>query len=198
MNILEVLQKLRQLCDTPALLGMDYKSAKFEAFKQLIPEITEKGHKVVVFSSYVSMLKLMREYFDNETDLKYAYLDGSIKGKDRQNIIDQFETDQTQQIFLGSLKACNAGFNILSANHGIIYDPWWNPSIEDQAAARMHRIGQDKDVLIYKLYTEGTVEEKMLQLQNAKRELIKATIKDEATGSRNINKEDLLKALMED
>lgn len=191
LNILACLLKLRQVCCHPALLK-DAKtiveSAKFNQFKELLEEILENDSKVIVFSQFVEMLTIIRSFL-NEQKLKYAYLDGSTKN--RQEVIDGFNNNPELKIFLCSLKAGGLGINLTSANYVIIYDPWWNPAVEQQAMDRVYRIGQTKEVFVYKLITKGTVEEKILALQNKKRSLIDAVITSDHTAEKKITREEL-------
>ncbi|MDR1997053.1 MAG: DEAD/DEAH box helicase, partial [Candidatus Margulisbacteria bacterium] len=191
LNILSCLLKLRQVCCHPALLKGETvipESAKFNQFKELIAEIMENNSKVIVFSQFVEMLAIMRKFLDGQK-IKYAYLDGSTR--DRQAVITEFNADPEIKIFLCSLKAGGIGINLTSANYVIIYDPWWNPAVEQQAMDRVYRIGQTKEVFVYKLITKGTVEEKILALQKKKRSLIDAVITSDVAVEKKITKEEL-------
>ncbi|MDR1323554.1 MAG: DEAD/DEAH box helicase, partial [Candidatus Margulisbacteria bacterium] len=191
LNILAGLLKLRQVCCHPALVKDErliVESAKFNQFKELTAEILANGSKVIVFSQFVEMLSIMRKYLDDEK-IKYAYLDGATK--DRQRLIDDFNADAKTPVFLCSLKAGGVGINLTSANYVIIYDPWWNPAVEQQAMDRAHRIGQTKEVFVYKLITKGTVEEKILALQKKKKSLIDAVITSDAAAEKKITREEL-------
>ncbi|GBR76870.1 superfamily II DNA/RNA helicases SNF2 family [Candidatus Termititenax persephonae] len=191
LNILACLLKLRQACCHPALLKGEAtitESAKFNQFKELIAEILENGSKVIVFSQFVEMLSIMRQYLDG-AQIPYAYLDGATRN--RQAVIDNFNVERRLPIFLCSLKAGGIGINLTSANYVIIYDPWWNPAVEQQAMDRVYRIGQTKEVFVYKLITKGTVEEKILALQNKKKSLIDAVITSDLATEKKITKEEL-------
>lgn len=168
--ILEGLLYLRQVCCHPKLLKKEYninacqESDKFELFKNLVNELQGNKHKVIVFSQFTKMLQIMKRWAERKK-YKIFYLDG--KTKDRQTIVDEFENSDNG-IFFISLKAGGVGLNIVSCQYAIIYDPWWNPAVENQAADRIYRIGQNKNVFIYKLITENSIEEKIQQLQKIK------------------------------
>ena len=150
-------------------------SGKLEAFDELLQEITDGGHRVLVFSQFVSMLSLLKEKL-NEQQIEYCYLDGSTT--QRGEVVEQFQRGSAP-VFLISLKAGGVGLNLTAADTVIHFDPWWNPAVEDQATDRVHRIGQARVVTSYKLITRGTVEEKILMLQQKKRDIIKATLGEE-------------------
>ncbi len=180
MSILDALLKLRQICCHPKLLKMDMPgfhtnmiSGKFEAFKDMIIDIVEEGHKVLVFSQFVQMLHQIRGWLQM-TDIPFCYLDGS--SKDRLEQVDRFNNSPEIPIFLISLKAGGTGLNLTSADYVIHYDPWWNPAVESQATDRAHRIGQARQVFSYKLICQNTVEEKILKLQEMKRGVAEAVI----------------------
>ena len=180
MSILDALLKLRQICCHPRLLKLNMPgvnnnlpSGKFEAFKDLATNIIEDGHKVLVFSQFVQMLKIIRSWL-NMKKIPHAYLDGS--SKDRPEQVDMFNNDPNVPIFLISLKAGGTGVNLTAADYVIHYDPWWNPAVENQATDRTHRIGQTKQVFSYKMICENTVEEKILNLQEQKKGVAEAVI----------------------
>jgi len=180
MSILDALLKLRQICCHPRLLKLDMPgvstnlpSGKFEAFKDLVSNIIEDGHKVLVFSQFVQMLHIIRSWL-KMNKIPFAYLDGS--SKDRYEQVENFNNDPNIPIFLISLKAGGTGLNLTAADYVIHYDPWWNPAVENQATDRTHRIGQTKKVFSYKLICESSVEEKILQLQEEKKGVADAII----------------------
>ncbi len=182
MSILDALLKLRQICCHPRLLKLDMPgftnnltSGKFEAFKDMVIDLVEGGHKVLIFSQFVQMLHIIRSWLQM-TDIPFCYLDGS--SKDRLEQVDRFNSSPEIPIFLISLKAGGTGLNLTSADYVIHYDPWWNPAVESQATDRAHRIGQKKQVFSYKLICENTVEEKILRLQDVKRGFAEAVIPD--------------------
>lgn len=177
INILSILLRLRQVCCHPQLLpGSSVKSsAKFELFKELLQTILDDGHKVVIFSQFVKMLAIIKKHLQ-KNDIPFVYLDGSTQNKKRQGLINEFNNNPEQKIFLCSLKAGGIGINLTAANYVIIYDPWWNPAVEQQAMDRVYRLGQKKDVFVYKLLARGSVEEKILTLQEQKKDLLKKVI----------------------
>jgi SNF2 family DNA or RNA helicase len=150
-------------------------SGKIEAFEELLQEIIDGGHRVLVFSQFVSMLSLLQKRLEQE-QVDYCYLDGSTVN--RGEVVEKFQKGSAP-VFLISLKAGGVGLNLTGADTVIHFDPWWNPAVEDQATDRAHRIGQTRIVTSYKLITRGTVEEKILLLQQKKREVIKATLGEE-------------------
>ena len=178
MVVLSALLRLRQVCCDLRLLKLEginpaTASGKLELFGELLEEVIDGGHRLLVFSQFVSMLTLLREKLA-EDGIDYCYLDGSTT--DRAAVVERFQTQGSIPVFLISLKAGGVGLNLTGADTVIHFDPWWNPAVEDQATARAHRIGQEKVVTSYKLITRDTVEEKILVLQNRKREIIQATI----------------------
>lgn len=177
IGILAALTKLRQICNHPNLVFEDkekiYESSKLETLIELVKESIYSGHKILVFSQFVQMLKLIKEKL-NEEEISFEYLDGSTKN--RMEIVNSFNENEDKKVFLLSLKAGGTGLNLTSADIVIHVDPWWNPQIERQATDRAHRMGQNKKVMVYKLITKGTVEEKMLKLQERKKEVFDAVI----------------------
>src|SRR5213078_2218040 len=151
-------------------------SAKLDLLDELLEEAIDGEHRVLVFSQFVSMLHLVRERLE-KLDISFCYLDGSTK--QRQEIVDRFQSDSAIPVFLISLKAGGVGLNLSAADTVIHFDPWWNPAVEAQATDRAHRIGQTRVVTAYKLITRNTVEEKILALQSRKREIIQATLSGE-------------------
>ena len=180
ITMLTALLRLRQAsCDLRLLGGLEVEpaeaSAKIELLRELLEEAVDGGHRVLIFSQFVSMLTLLREALDGD-GIQYCYLDGSTK--DRAAQVDRFQTGEVP-VFLISLKAGGTGLNLTAADTVIHFDPWWNPAVEAQATDRAHRIGQDKVVTAYKLIARDTVEEKILALQQKKRALAEATIESE-------------------
>jgi len=169
--VLDALLKMRQVCCDPRLVsglnGEPPASAKLEMLLDLLPEMIEEGRKVLLFSQFTSMLALIEKEMQR-LNIGYAKLTGQTK--DRETPIESFQNGEVP-LFLISLKAGGVGLNLTAADTVIHYDPWWNPAAEAQATDRAHRIGQDKSVFVYKLITEGTVEEKILELQDRKRDL---------------------------
>lgn len=180
MSILDALLKLRQICCHPRLLKLDIPgintnlpSGKFDAFKDLVTDIVDGGHKVLVFSQFVQMLHIIRSWLQIR-EVPFAYLDGS--SKDRFEQVDKFNDTPEIPIFLISLKAGGTGLNLTSADYVIHYDPWWNPAVENQATDRTHRIGQKRQVFAYKMICQNTVEEKILKLQEMKKDVAESII----------------------
>jgi SNF2 family DNA or RNA helicase len=178
MLVLTSLLRLRQVCCDLRLLKSENinprtASGKLDMFGELLEEVIDGGHRVLVFSQFVSMLKLIEERLKQE-EIAFCYLDGSTS--DRGAVVERFQTDTSIPVFLISLKAGGVGLNLTGADTVIHFDPWWNPAVEAQATDRAHRIGQNKVVTSYKLISRETVEEKILTLQNRKREIIQSTI----------------------
>lgn len=194
ISILDALLKLRQICCHPRLLKLNapgintnLPSGKFDAFKDMITDIVEEGHKVLVFSQFVQMLHIIRSWLQI-SNIPFTYLDGS--SKDRFEQVDRFNNSPDIPIFLISLKAGGTGLNLTGADYVIHYDPWWNPAMENQATDRTHRIGQTRQVFAYKLICQNTVEEKILQLQESKRGMAEAIIPGQSTW-KSLTRDDL-------
>lgn len=192
MYVLRGLTRLRQICNSPALLpdGMlnTAVSAKIELLKE---QVADKApyHKIVIFSQFVSMLNLIGKALD-DMGIRYVCLIGSTR--DRAQVVNAFQGDPQIRIFLISLKAGGTGLNLTAAEVVYLVDPWWNPAVEDQAIDRVHRIGQRKKVVAYRLVTPNTVEEKVLQLQAAKNALAEGLVSGDASFFQTLNKEQLL------
>ena len=166
------LLRLRQICCDPRLIPeQTASSAKLEAFRELLAESIDEGHRMLVFSQFTSLLALLRAELEAE-GVAFCYLDGSMTARARQAAVDKFQDDESVPVFLISLKAGGTGLNLTGADVVVHYDPWWNPAAEAQATDRTHRIGQTKVVTSYKLICAGTVEEKVLALQDTKRALL--------------------------
>jgi SNF2 family DNA or RNA helicase len=192
MVILTALLRLRQVCCDLRLLKLEgaggSNSGKLELFRELLEEVIDGGHRVLVFSQFTEMLALLKEHLEKEK-IAYVYLDGSTR--DRQKVVEEFQKTESLPVFLISLKAGGVGLNLTAADTVIHFDPWWNPAVEAQATDRAHRIGQTKVVTSYKLITKGTVEEKILSLQNKKRELIASTLSGEEQLASNLSWEEI-------
>ncbi len=194
MAILTILTRLRQACcDLRLLKNIDptkwqEPSCKMNSFLELLEQVIDGGHRVLVFSQFVSMLTIIRAQLD-QNSTPYSYLDGATTNRIQQ--VEQFQNNKTIPVFLISLKAGGTGLNLTGADTVIHFDPWWNPAVEDQATARAHRIGQTRIVNSYKLIARGTVEEKILQLQERKKDLSANTLVSEETFVRKLNSEDL-------
>ncbi|HYX37999.1 MAG TPA: SNF2-related protein [Oligoflexus sp.] len=191
IHVLEALLRLRQAACHPGLIDKDRRhesSAKLDALLEQLREVADGGHKALVFSQFTSMLSLVRERLDKES-IKYEYLDG--KTKDRQMRVQKFQTDTAIPIFLISLKAGGLGLNLTAADYCFILDPWWNPAVEAQAIDRAHRMGQTKSVFAYRLIARDTVEEKILALQERKRDLANAIVSAENSVLKSLTLEDI-------
>lgn len=173
ITIFSYLTKLRQLCLDPSLLIENYKggSGKIRLVESLIEKGLFEEKKILLFSQFTSILNNISTILDR-SHVKYLYLDGSTKSKDRIDLVNKFNLSGDIKIFLISLKAGGTGLNLTSANLVIHFDPWWNPAIENQATDRAHRIGQNNCVEVIKLVSEGTIEEKIIHLQEDKKDLI--------------------------
>jgi superfamily II DNA or RNA helicase len=178
MAMLTALLRLRQVCCDLRLVGqtVDRPSAKIELLSELLEEAIDGGHRVLVFSQFVSMLRLIQDQL-KESGTPFCYLDGETK--DRGAEVDRFQQNNDIPVFLISLKAGGVGLNLSAADTVVHFDPWWNPAVEAQATDRAHRIGQTRVVTSYKLIARGTVEEKILNLQRRKRELIDAMVESD-------------------
>ncbi len=189
-KILEGLLRLRQVCIHPRLVEPTYRgeSAKFEILLETLETLRAEGHKALIFSQFVEALGLLRAEMDAH-GIPYAYLDGQTRN--RQEEVDRFQNDPHLPFFLLSLKAGGVGLNLTAADYVLHIDPWWNPAVEMQAADRAHRIGQDKPVFIYKFIARDTVEEKIMLLQERKRELVEQLITSESSIFKSLTKEDV-------
>jgi len=188
--ILQGLMRLRQICCHPGLIDPKFlkeESAKMTALFYLLDQLREEGHKVLVFSQFVSMLDIIKTRLEVESR-PFNYLTGQTK--DRKGEIEKFQTTKDPSVFLLSLKAGGAGLNLTSASYVILYDPWWNPAVENQAIDRTHRIGQKNKVIAYRLLTRDSVEEKIRILQHQKTALVTNILGDEGFAS-NLGVEDL-------
>jgi non-specific serine/threonine protein kinase len=193
-KILEGMLRLRQICLFPQLADPEYEtipSVKFEHFTEMMSDILSEGHKVLVFSQFVKALTLIRNHFDREK-ITYSYIDGSVDAKVRGKMIKAFQEDERVGVFLLSLKAGGVALNLTAADYVIIFDPWWNPAVEAQAIDRSHRIGQTKKVFVYRLVVKDTIEEKMLKLQEQKRDLVEKLITSETKAFKNLTKDDIM------
>jgi SNF2 family DNA or RNA helicase len=191
MHVLEALLRLRQAALHPGLIDkkrVKETSAKLDMLLPQLAELFDEGHKVLVFSQFTSFLAILREQLDKEK-INYEYLDGQTQ--DRQARVEKFQNDPDCKLFLISLKAGGLGLNLTAAEYVYLLDPWWNPAVEAQAIDRAHRIGQSRQVFAYRLIAKDTVEEKVLALQNTKRDLADAIINADNSLIRNLAKEDL-------
>lgn len=193
LTILQGLMKLRQICDSPAILN---EQEKFEnhsiKLDELARELSEdmSNHKALIFSQFLGMLALIRAKL-TELGIKYEYFDGSTSAPDREKAIQSFQKDEEVRVFLISLKAGGVGLNLTAADYVYIVDPWWNPAVEQQAIDRTHRIGQTKNIFAYRMICKDTIEDKILQLQEKKRALAKDIISDDASFVKTLTREDV-------
>ncbi len=193
--ILEALLRLRQVCCDPRLVknrpeARNAQSAKLSRLMEMLPELIEEGRRILLFSQFTSMLELIEGGL-REREIDFVKLVGNTR--DRASVVREFQSGSVP-LFLISLKAGGTGLNLTAADTVIHYDPWWNPSVEAQATDRAHRIGQDKPVFVYRLLTMGTVEERILELQDRKRALMGGVVKTNATGQLSAEDVDALLA----
>ena len=193
LTILQGLMKLRQICDSPAIMNeseqMPNVSVKLD---ELSREITENigNHKALVFSQFLGMLGLIREKL-TALGVKFEYFDGSTSAVDREKAIQSFQKNDEVRVFLISLKAGGVGLNLTAADYVYIVDPWWNPAVEQQAIDRTHRIGQTKNIFAYRMICKDTIEDKILQLQDKKRALAKDLVSDDDGFVKTLTREDV-------
>jgi SNF2 family DNA or RNA helicase len=181
LTILQGLMKLRQICDSPAILKEEEKFPNVSVkLDEIGREITENisNHKALIFSQFLGMLALIKDKM-KELGVDYEYFDGSTSAPDREKAIQRFQNDENCRVFLISLKAGGVGLNLTAADYVYIVDPWWNPAVEQQAIDRTHRIGQTKNIFAYRMICKDTVEDKILKLQEKKRALAKDLITDD-------------------
>ncbi|HEV8112432.1 MAG TPA: DEAD/DEAH box helicase [Planctomycetota bacterium] len=195
MHVLEALLRLRQAACHPGLVDparVGESSAKLEALLPMLEEVRESGHKALVFSQFTSFLAIVRRRLD-DAGVAYEYLDG--KTRDREERVRRFQEDAACPLFLISLKAGGFGLNLTAADYVFLLDPWWNPAVERQAIDRTHRIGQTRTVNAYRLVARDTIEEKVLELQQKKRELAEAILGGTEGTLRDLTREDLERLL---
>jgi SNF2 family DNA or RNA helicase len=199
MAALEALLRLRQAACHPALLpgglrggaAAPSQSSKIERLLEALSDAVADGHRALVFSQWTSLLDLIEPHL-TEAGIAFTRLDGSTT--DRAGVVATFQADGGPPVMLLSLKAGGTGLNLTAADHVFLVDPWWNPAVEDQAADRAHRIGQDKPVMVYRMVARDTVEERILELQDRKRALADAALAD-AGAATAITRDDLLALL---
>ena len=197
-KILQLLTKLRQICIDPSIIFDNYKgeSAKIEELLKIVVETKANGHKMLIFTTYKKALDLIIPKLNNIGISSY-YIDGSVSSKKRMELVEKFNHDDTD-VFIITLKAGGTGLNLTSATVVIHLDLWWNPQVENQATDRAHRIGQKNTVEVIRLITKGTIEERILELQNKKRKLAELLIDNENSNENNFSKltEDDIKMLL--
>ena len=196
MFVLEGLMRLRQICDSPALLKDDSVDDSQQAvkIKEIVRHITNKtaNHKLLIFSQFVEMLSLIKEELDKKHIL-YEYLDGKSTTKQREESVNNFQNDEKLRVFLISLRAGGTGLNLTAADYVYIVDPWWNPAVENQAIDRCYRIGQDKKVFAYRMICKNTVEEKIIELQSKKKKIANDIIQTEKGIMKSLKLNDIKK-----
>ena len=193
LTILQGLMKLRQICDSPAILNEDEKFPNHSIkLDELSREISENigDHKALVFSQFLGMLALIKEKL-TELNVPFEYFDGSTSATDREKAIQNFQNNDECRVFLISLKAGGVGLNLTAADYVYIVDPWWNPAVEQQAIDRTHRIGQTKNIFAYRMICIDSIEDKILQLQERKRSLAKELITDDSGFVKSLTRADV-------
>lgn len=190
VQLLQGLTKLRQIANHPEMIDQSYvgDSGKFENVIDALENVLARGHRALIFSQFVKQLDIYRRHFDSE-NRPYAYLDGATKN--RAQVVQEFQQNSDVQLFLISIKAGGVGLNLTEADYVFILDPWWNPAVEQQAVDRTHRIGQTKNVFVYKFITKDTVEEKILALQNRKRVVAESLITTEESFAKLLSSQDI-------
>ena len=192
MYMLAGLTKLRQICNSPSLINdQEYYGDTSAKIEVLMEEITTKApyHKMIIFSQFVTMLDLIKKELE-KVNIPFEYLTGQTKN--RQSKVDEFQTNPEIRVFLISLKAGGTGLNLTEADYVYLVDPWWNPAVENQAIDRCYRIGQKKNVVAVRLICPDTIEEKIMKLQESKKELVNDLIKTDASILKSLSKEDLI------
>ena len=185
--------RLRQICCHPSLFIENYKgeSSKLNQCIELVNNAIESGHKILLFSGYTGMLDIIEKELKDK-DIKYFKLTGATKVGERIKLVDEFNQNKEIKVFLISLKAGGTGLNLTGADMVIHYDPWWNLSAENQATDRTYRIGQKKNVQVYKLITKNSIEEKIYELQQKKAKLIDNVLSTNKTFINKLSKEDIM------
>ena len=197
ITVFSYLTKLRQLCLSPELMVKNYqgKNSKLDVLINIINDSSDE--KILVFSQFTKVLEVIGKRL-NEENISYSYLDGKTSAKDRVKLVEEFNTNNNK-VFLISLKAGGTGLNLTSANIVVHFDPWWNPAVEVQASDRAHRIGQKNVVNVIKLIAKGTAEERVINLQETKKELIEDVINgnlDNSSTLKNLSKDDIIDLFM--
>jgi non-specific serine/threonine protein kinase len=193
LTILQGLMKLRQICDSPAIMNETEKfpnhSIKLEEIGREISE-NMGNHKALIFSQFLGMLALIKEKL-KELEIDFEYFDGSTTAIERERAIQRFQNDDNCRVFLISLKAGGVGLNLTAADYVYIVDPWWNPAVEQQAIDRTHRIGQTKNIFAYRMICKDTIEDKIISLQEKKRILARDLITDDEGFVKSLSREDV-------
>lgn len=192
IQILSLITRLRQICCHPGVFVENYNggSGKLEMLEELLQELIDGEHRILLFSQFTSLLDIIRRLLE-EKGIKYLYLDGSVPSYKRMPMVESFNEGEGS-VFLISLKAGGTGLNLTSADVVIHFDPWWNPAVEDQASDRAHRIGQQNVVEVFKLITKDTIEEKIYELQNKKKDLINSVITEGESFINKLSEEEIM------
>lgn len=193
IKILALLMRLRQICCHPSIFLNDYKgeSSKLNQCIEVIKDAVDAGHKILLFSTYTAMFPIIEEKL-KESKIQYSKLTGQTKVGERIKLVDEFNENDKIKVFLISLKAGGTGLNLIGADMVIHYDPWWNLSAENQATDRTYRIGQKKNVQVYKLITKNSIEEKIYELQERKAKLIDNMLSTNETFINKLSKEEIM------
>jgi SNF2 family DNA or RNA helicase len=176
LHVFQALLRLRQAACHPGLVDqarVHHTSTKLDLLLERLGQARNEGHKALVFSQFTRLLAIVRKRLD-EAGVSYEYLDGQTR--DRETRVERFQSDRNRSVFLISLKAGGLGLNLTAADYVFLLDPWWNPAVEAQAIDRAHRIGQSRPVLACRLIARNTIEEKVVELQEAKRELVESIL----------------------
>lgn len=193
MYVLEGLLRLRQICDHPKLLKDDTmtcdESVKTEELLREVEENTGQ-HKILIFSQFVEMLQVIKSELGKKKIL-FSYLDGSVSARARKDEVEKFQGDETVKVFLISLKAGGVGLNLTAADYVYIVDPWWNPAAEQQAIDRTHRIGQTRKIFAYKMICKDSIEEKILKLQEKKKNLSDDLVSEDSGFVKKLTRDDI-------
>ena len=195
MRILAEITRLRQICCDPSLIFENYhgSSAKRDACLDLIESAMDGGHRMLVFSQFTSMLALLAEDL-KQADIPFFTITGATPKQERLRLVNEFNSGDVP-VFLISLKAGGTGLNLTGADVVIHYDPWWNVAVQNQATDRAHRIGQTRQVTVIKLIAANTIEDRIVQLQEAKRDLAEAIISGESNSLMSLSKEELMELI---
>ena len=193
IKILALLMRLRQICCHPSLFLQNYtgESSKLTQCIEVMKDAVQAGHKILLFSGYTSMFEIIEKELKKE-GIEYFKLTGQTKVGDRIRLVDEFNQNENIKVFLISLKAGGTGLNLVGADMVIHYDPWWNLSAENQATDRTYRIGQKKNVQVYKLITKNSIEEKIYELQQRKAELADNMLSTQQTFISKLSKDDIM------
>ena len=193
IKILALLMRLRQICCHPSLFLSNYNggSSKLTQCIEVVKDAVEAGHKILLFSGYTSMFDILQKELEKQ-NIPFFKLTGQTKVEDRIQLVDEFNRNEDVKVFLISLKAGGTGLNLIGADMVIHYDPWWNLSAENQATDRTYRIGQKKNVQVYKLITKNSIEEKIYELQEKKAKLANDMLSTQETFISKLSKEDIM------